>query len=306
MTGHDTHKLSRNILAALPARYRVDGTKPFHIADHDPEDDGGLGLDKAQGKALLKLSRKRLSELQELLYANGTTSMLIVLQGMDTAGKDGTIKHVMSGVNPAGVSVSSFKQPGPQELLHGFLWRVHIVAPSAGRIGIFNRSQYEDVLVTRVHPEMLEREHLPGAINTDAFWQGRFEDIRHFEHYLARQGTVVLKFFLNISREEQRERLLARLDDKEKRWKFSTSDVKERQFWDKYQCAYEEAVGHTSRPYAPWFVVPSNHKWYARLVVMETIIDALEALKQKPPVMDPAFATSLDRYRDELMSEKPD
>ncbi|GBR07729.1 polyphosphate kinase 2 family protein [Acetobacter oeni] len=292
------------IRSALLERYRVDDSKPFHLADYDPGDTAGLPLDKAQGKALLKIAKKRLAELQDLLYANGTTSMLIVLQGMDAAGKDGTIKHVMSGVNPQGVSVTSFKQPGPQELLHGFLWRIHISAPSAGRIVIFNRSQYEDVLVTRVHPELLEREHLPGEIGTPAFWKGRFEDIRHFEHYLSRQGTLILKFFLHISQDEQRTRLLARLDDRDKRWKFSGSDVKEREFWDHYQHAYEDAIGHTSRPWAPWFVVPANHKWFARLTVLESIIGTLEKLAQKPPVMDPTFSHSLDAYRAELGGEK--
>ncbi|NHN83932.1 polyphosphate kinase 2 family protein [Acetobacter musti] len=293
-----------DIRSALLQRFRVGEEKPFHLSDYDPADTAGLPLDKAQGKALLKIAKKRLFELQELLYANGTTSLLIVLQGMDAAGKDGTIKHVMSGVNPQGVSVTSFKQPGPQELLHGFLWRIHINAPAAGRIVIFNRSQYEDVLVTRVHPELLDREHLPGDVGTPAFWKGRFEDIRHFEHYLSRQGTLILKFFLHISREEQRNRLLARLDDHDKRWKFSGSDVKEREFWDQYQHAYEEAIGHTSRPYAPWFVVPANHKWFARLTVLETIIGTLEKLAQKPPVMDPAFSHSLDTWRAQLGEEK--
>ncbi|NHO31473.1 polyphosphate kinase 2 family protein [Acetobacter fallax] len=291
------------VRSVLSQRYRVNEEKPFHLADYDPGDTAGLPLDKAQGKALLKIAKKRLFELQELLYANGTTSMLIVLQGMDAAGKDGTIKHVMSGVNPQGVSVTSFKQPGPQELLHGFLWRIHSAAPAAGRIVIFNRSQYEDVLVTRVHPELLEQEHLPEDTGTPAFWKGRFEDIRHFEHYLSRQGTLILKFFLHISKEEQRARLLARLDDHDKRWKFSGADVREREFWDHYQQAYEEAVSHTSRPYAPWFVVPANHKWFARLTVLETIISALEKLAQKPPVMDPAFSKSLDTYRAKLGEE---
>ncbi|WP_099349136.1 polyphosphate kinase 2 family protein [Acetobacter aceti] len=296
-------KLTLEDLSILTTRYRVDPSKPFRLKDYDPTDDAGLGLTKPEGKALLKQAKKRLSDLQELLYANSEASLLIVLQGMDAAGKDGTIKHVMSGVNPAGVSVTSFKQPGPQELLHGFLWRIHISAPSSGRIVIFNRSQYEDVLVTRVHPELLEREHLPGEVGTPAFWQGRFDDIRHFEHYLSRQGTLVLKFFLNISKDEQRKRLLSRLDVKDKRWKFSSSDVRERQFWDQYQNAYEEAITHTARDYAPWFVIPANHKWYARLAIIETIISALEDLKQKPPVIEPGLMKSLDAYKDELSKE---
>ena len=290
-------------LAVLATRFRVDGSKPFQLKDWNPADDAGLGLKKQEGKPLLKLAKKRLAHLQELLYANGTTSMLIVLQGMDAAGKDGTIKHVMSGVNPAGVGVVSFKQPGPMELNHGFLWRIHISAPAAGRIVIFNRSQYEDVLVTRVHPQLLDQEHLPGEVGTPAFWKGRFEDITQFERYLTRQGTLVLKFFLHISKEEQKERLLARLDDRDKRWKFSTSDVQERQYWDSYQLAYEEAIGHTSRDYAPWFIVPANHKWFARLVVIETIIQALGSLHQKPPKMDENFMKSLDLYKEELIKE---
>lgn len=300
----DSDKATHDMRHLLAHRYRVEDGSTFRLADHNPEDNAGLGLDKAQGKALLKKAKKRLFDLQELLYANGTASLLIVLQGMDAAGKDGTIEHVMSGVNPQGVGVTSFKQPGPTELLHGFLWRIHISAPSAGRIVIFNRSQYEDVLVTRVHPELLEREHLPGDVGTPAFWTGRFDDIRHFEHYLSRQGTIVLKFFLNISRDEQRKRLLSRLDVRDKRWKFSSADIRERHFWDTYQNAYQEAISHTSRPYAPWVVVPANHKWFARLVVLETIIDALEALNLKPPVIDPDFAKSLDTYRDQLVSEK--
>lgn len=294
-----------SIRSILADRYRVKEGKPFRLSDYDPNDTAGLPLDKTQGKALLARAKKRLAELQELLYANGTTSMLIVLQGMDAAGKDGTIRHVMSGVNPQGVGVTSFKQPGPTELLHGFLWRIHIAAPSAGRIVIFNRSHYEDVLVTRVHPEMLEREHLPGKINTPQFWQNRFEDIRHFEHYLTRQGSVVLKFCLNISPEEQRRRLLKRLDHQDRRWKFSQSDIRERQFWNDYHHAYEEAIAHTSRSYAPWFVVPANHKWFARLTVIETIISALEDLHLRPPVVSPEVTRSLDTYRAQLESEKP-
>ncbi|MBO1360828.1 polyphosphate kinase 2 family protein [Acetobacter sacchari] len=296
-------KQSADLQTILTRRFRVDDAANFDLSKYDPKDKADIGLSKSEGKALMKVAKKRLADLQDLLYANGTKSLLIVFQGMDTSGKDGTIKHVMSGVNPQGVTVSSFKQPGPQELLHGFLWRIHIAGPSAGRIVIFNRSHYEDVLVTRVHPELLEREHLPGEVGTPEFWQGRFDDIRNFEHYLSRQGTVVLKFFLNISREEQRKRLLRRLDLKDKRWKFSSADMKEREFWGDYRHAYEEAIRHTSCDHAPWFVIPANRKWFARLVVIHAIIDTMEKLGQKTPTMEPDLASSLDKYRQELVDE---
>ncbi|ASC05326.1 polyphosphate--nucleotide phosphotransferase [Acetobacter pasteurianus] len=294
--------LSR-FLDALDSYHVTDGSK-FKLSAHNPNDDGNLGLTKADGKLLLRKVKSLLQILQELLYANQTHSLLIILQGMDAAGKDGTIKHVMSGVNPQGVSVTSFKQPGPTELQHGFLWRIHTAAPQAGRIVIFNRSQYEDVLVTRVHPELLQNAHLTGEVNTPEFWQGRFSDIRHLEHYFSRQGTVVLKFFLNISPEEQRKRLLARLDIPEKRWKFSPSDLKEREFWKEYATAYQDAIAETARPYAPWIIVPSNHKWYARLVVIGTIIRALRNLHQVTPKPAPEVEHFLDEYRAHLLAEK--
>ncbi|MDN7353788.1 polyphosphate kinase 2 family protein [Acetobacter senegalensis] len=297
------NKLAK-FLRALDSYHITDGDK-FDLKDHNPNDDGDLGLTKADGAKLLKTVKKRLLNLQDLLYANQTHSVLIILQGMDAAGKDGTIKHVMSGVNPQGVSVTSFKQPGPTELLHGFLWRIHLAAPQVGRIVIFNRSQYEDVLVTRVHPELLEHEHLSGEINTPEFWAGRYSDIRHLEHYLSRQGTIVLKFFLNISREEQRERLLARLDIPDKRWKFSPSDLREREYWDDYQKAYQAAISETARPYAPWIIVPSNHKWYARLVVIGAIIRALQNLQQQAPKPAPEVGKFLDDYRARLLKEQP-
>lgn len=297
------NKLAK-FLRALDSYHITDGDK-FDLKDHNPNDDGDLGLTKADGAKLLKTVKKRLLDLQDLLYANQTHSVLIILQGMDAAGKDGTIKHVMSGVNPQGVSVTSFKQPGPTELLHGFLWRIHLAAPQVGRIVIFNRSQYEDVLVTRVHPELLEHEHLSGEINTPEFWAGRYSDIRHLEHYLSRQGTIVLKFFLNISREEQRERLLARLDIPDKRWKFSSSDLREREYWDDYQKAYQAAISETARPYAPWIIVPSNHKWYARLVVIGAIIRALQNLQQQAPKPAPEVGKFLDDYRARLLKEQP-
>ena len=296
------NKLAK-FLRALESYHITDGEK-FTLAQHNPDDDGGLGLSKEDGAHLLREVKEQLQDLQELLYANQTRSVLIILQGMDAAGKDGTIKHVMSGVNPQGVTVASFKQPGPTELQHGFLWRIHAAAPQVGRIVIFNRSQYEDVLVTRVHPELLENEHLTGPVNTPGFWEGRYKDIRHLEHYLARQGTVVLKFFLNISRKEQRERLLSRLEVPEKRWNFSSSDLPEREYWDHYPTYYQYALAATARTYAPWVIVPANHKWYARLVVTGTIIRALRNLQQKPPQPAPDVEKCLDDYRTHLLNEK--
>lgn len=296
------NKLAKFLLA-LDSYHITDGAQ-FDLSRHNPDDDGNLGLTKEDGAELLKTVKTRLQDLQELLYANQTHSMLIILQGMDSAGKDGTIKHVMSGVNPQGVSVTSFKQPGPLELQHGFLWRIHAAAPQVGRIAIFNRSHYEDVLVTRVHPELLDSEHLSGPVNTPEFWAGRYKDIRHLEHYLSRQGTVVLKFFLHISKEEQRERLLARLDIPDKRWKFSPSDIKEREYWNDYTKAYQDAIAETARPYAPWVVVPANHKWYARLVVIGAIIRALKNLDQTPPQPAPDVSQFLNEYRAHLMAEK--
>jgi PPK2 family polyphosphate:nucleotide phosphotransferase len=262
------------------------------------------GLEKEEGRALGEAARSRLAELQDRLYAQGTASLLIVLQGMDAAGKDGTIAHVMAGINPQGVQVTSFKQPGPVDLEHGFLWRIHAAAPAAGRIAIFNRSHYEDVLVTRVHPEILAKGHLSKVrgdkVASDGFWKSRYSDIVAFERYLVNQGTVVLKFFLHISEQEQRERLVARLDDEEKHWKFSASDLAEREHWDEYQDAYEQAIRHTARGHAPWFVVPADHKWYARLVVTEAILGALEQIDPKPPAVTDEQRQAIAKARSAL------
>ncbi|WP_369824717.1 PPK2 family polyphosphate kinase [Acetobacter sp. DsW_059] len=284
--------------------YSVTDGSTFNLKNYKPDDDGKLGLKKEDGVFLLKEVKALLQELQELLYANKTHSLLIVLQGMDAAGKDGTIKHVMSGVNPQGVSVASFKNPSSSELAHGFLWRIHAAAPEAGHIGLFNRSHYEDVLVTKVHPELLEKEHLSGPLNTPEFWEGRYDDIRNLEHYLSRQGTVVIKFFLNISRKKQKKRLLERLDIPEKRWKFSSADLREREFWDKYQEAFQDAISATASPHAPWVVVPSDRKWYARLVVIGTIIRTLKNLHQELPKPDPEVNKYIDDYREHLLREK--
>ncbi|MEE8662795.1 MAG: PPK2 family polyphosphate kinase [Acetobacter sp.] len=291
------------IIQRFVERYQVRNAADFNLALCGTSENVIPGLKKKNSKELLEKAKERLSDLQSLLHANGTSSVLIVLQGMDTAGKDGTIRHVMSGVNPQGVSVVSFRQPGPHELQHGFLWRLHIAAPSSGRITIFNRSQYEDVLITRVHPHLLEREHLPGEAGTPAFWQARFDDIRSFEHYLARQGTLVLKFFLNISKKEQRQRLLDRLDDPSKQWKFSPSDIEERSYWDDYQSAYQDAIRQTSTDFAPWFAVPADNKWYARLVVVSTIVKALTDLRQQAPNVPSDVRSNLENYRKQLLAE---
>jgi PPK2 family polyphosphate:nucleotide phosphotransferase len=224
-----------------------------------------------------------MSDLQDKLYAQDRWSVLIILQGMDAAGKDGLIKHVMSGVNPQGCQVYSFKQPSVEEMNHDYMWRSNRSLPQRGHIGIFNRSYYEELLVVRVHPDILKNERLPEELITKNIWQDRYEDIRNSERYLARNGTVVRKFFLNISKKEQKKRFLERLDNPEKNWKFSSSDVRERQFWDKYMDAYEEMIAATSTKHAPWYVVPADNKWYTRLVVAAAIVDALGELKLAYP-----------------------
>ena len=229
--------------------------------------------------------------------------MLCVLQAMDAAGKDGTIKHVMSGVNPQGVQVTSFKAPGPEELAHDFLWRANRALPERGHIGIFNRSHYEEVLVVRVHPEVLERQHLPDEVLGKRLWDQRLEAIAAFERYLTRQGMVVLKFFLNVSRHEQKRRFLERLEEKDKHWKFSTGDLAERAFWNDYQHAYEEAIAATATPHAPWFVVPADNKWFTRLIVVAAMIEALEALDLTLPALSPEQEAALEAARKKLESE---
>ncbi|MCQ8241193.1 polyphosphate kinase 2 family protein [Rhizosaccharibacter radicis] len=273
------HKRRRKLLA----RYRITHGKHFELKDHDPRDTDGIDIDKDEGKQLLAEGVERLAELQGLLYADGRHAVLAAFQAMDAGGKDGTIKHVMSGVNPQGVTVTSFKQPGPVEMAHDFLWRIHLNAPMRGRIGIFNRSHYEEVLVAKVHPAVLDNQNLPHADRDKKFWRHRYEDISNFELMLSRQGTTILKFFLHLSKDEQRERFLARIDEPDKNWKFSASDLKERGYWDAYQEAYEDAIRATATPHAPWFVIPADRKWYGRLLVVEAMIDALEGLDLKAP-----------------------
>ena len=251
--------------------------KKTRLKQFDPGFTGGFA-GKREGREALEADIERLAEYQDILYAQNSHALLIIFQAMDAAGKDSAIKHVMSGVNPQGCQVFSFKAPSVQELDHDFMWRCLQALPERGRIGIFNRSYYEEVLVVRVHPQFLEAQRLPGDIGSESFWKNRFEDINAIEKYLVRNGTSVLKFFLNVSKEEQRQRFLKRIDTKEKNWKFSMGDVKERGHWDAYMEAYEEMLGHTSTEWAPWYVIPADHKWFTRAVVADIIVRKLKSL----------------------------
>jgi PPK2 family polyphosphate:nucleotide phosphotransferase len=304
-TGDLTHTLHlpRKTVRRIIDRYRVTDGKDFRLKDFDPADTTGHLLTHAQANALLAESVQRLSDRQEKLYAQDRWAMLCVLQAMDAAGKDGTIKHVMSGVNPQGVQVTSFKAPGQEELAHDFLWRVNRALPARGHIGIFNRSHYEEALVVRVHTELLDKQHVPRQLLGKQLWSQRLEAIAAFERYLTRQGTVVLKFFLNVSKEEQKRRFLDRLKEKDKQWKFSASDVAERAFWDDYQHAYQEAIAATATPHAPWFVVPADNKWFTRLIVVEAMIEALEELDLRIPKMSPGEQAALEAARRQLEAE---
>ncbi|CEG07307.1 polyphosphate:nucleotide phosphotransferase, PPK2 family [Afipia felis] len=283
--------------------FRVDGSREFHLKFHKTDEKGGL--DKDTAKDLLDASRLRLRALQETLYAHDRWSLLLIFQGMDAAGKDSAIEHVMSGVNPQGCQVFSFKQPSTKELDHDFMWRSMIALPERGRIGIFNRSYYEEMLVVRVHPEILAQEKIPQRLVTKNVWQERFEDVSNIERYLTRNGTVVLKFFLHVSKEEQRKRFLERLDEPSKNWKFSLADVKERALWDRYYAAYQEVLRHTSSSYAPWYVVPADHKWFSRLVISSTIVSTLEKLGLSYPTKSEASPSELKKAQVALEKEGP-
>ncbi len=285
--------------------FRIDKPKKFRLADHDPAEHCSLSVDKGEAKALLKEGIDRLSTLQEQLYASNKWSVLIVLQAMDAAGKDSLIEHVMSGVNPQGVQVFSFKQPSQEELDHDFLWRIAKNVPERGRIGIFNRSHYEEVLTVRVHPEYLERQRLPDGVTGKKLWKQRVEDIRAFERHLARNGTLVLKFFLNVSLKEQRKRFLDRIDEPGKRWKFSMGDVAERKLWPKYMAAYEDLIRETSIPEAPWYVIPADNKWFTRVAVAAALVRAMEGLKLDYPKVEGEALDELAQAREALMAEKP-
>ncbi len=288
----------------LLKRFRIDKPGNFRLADIDPADTCGADMEKDEAKALLAEGTRRLSDLQERLYAQDRWAVLAIFQAMDAAGKDGAIKHVMSGVNPQGVQVAAFKVPSPQELDHDFMWRTTVHLPERGRIGIFNRSYYEEVLVVRVHREYLERQKLPPELVTKHIWKERFEDIAAFERYLARNGTVVLKFFLHVSREEQRKRFLERLDDPAKRWKFSMGDVAERKLWDDYMDAYQDLIRHTSAEHAPWYVIPADNKWFARLMVAAAMIEAMERIDLAFPKVEKAALAELMEARKALLAEE--
>lgn len=288
--------------AALSRAFRITDGRKFRLADHDPADTAGLDSKRHAVEALEK-GVSRLAELQERLYAQNRWSLLIILQAMDAAGKDSAIKHVMSGLNPQGCEVHPFKSPSDEELDHDFLWRCACRLPRRGRIGIFNRSYYEETLVVRVHPEILGHEKLAPELVGDGLWKERFEDIRAFERHLARNGTIVMKFFLHVSREEQRRRFLARLEEPAKNWKFSAADLPERARWDNYMAAYEETIRHTATKHAPWHVVPADHKWFSRLVIAEAIIARLKELDPQPPSLPEAEQRRLKTARAALQRE---
>jgi PPK2 family polyphosphate:nucleotide phosphotransferase len=278
-------------------RYRVRKGADFRLADIEPDDTCGIDIDKADAKALLAEGVKRLSALQERLYADHTYAILIILQALDAAGKDSVIKHVMSGVNPQGCEVHPFKVPSQLELDHDFLWRASLALPRRGHIGIFNRSYYEEVLVVRVHKELLERQGLPPKFITDKIWQERLQDINSFELHLARNGIVPIKFFLHVSKEEQQKRLLERIDDPAKQWKFNAGDVGERKLWDQFMAAYGDMIRATATADAPWYVVPADHKWFTRLVVAAAIVERLEEIDPKFPTLDEAALRDLQGVR---------
>jgi PPK2 family polyphosphate:nucleotide phosphotransferase len=288
-------------LKRFVAPFRYDGEGEFHLKSHKTNEKGGL--DKDKGEKIIEANRKRLNDFQEKLYAQDRWSMLLVFQGMDAAGKDSAIKSVFDGVNPQGCEVTSFKQPSTKELDHDFLWRSMVALPERGRIGIFNRSYYEECLVVRVHPEILGKQKIPKALVTKNIWRERFEDIANMERYLARNGTVILKFFLNVSKQEQRERFLDRLEQPAKNWKFSLADIAERALWAKYQAAYQDVIRHTSTRQAPWHVVPADHKWFARVVIGSTIVAALDKLDLKFPVVDDAAKVEFKQVREALLAE---
>jgi len=298
-------KIDLKKLEKLLRPYRVTKGKDFKLKDHDPGDTHGFKSEqKSEAKALLERGVEWLAEEQEKLYAQDRWGVLLLFQAMDAAGKDGTIKHVMSGVNPQGVQVTSFKAPSSEELDHDFLWRCMKAVPERGRIGIFNRSYYEEVLVVRVHEALLAKQKLPAKLVTKRIWRERYEDIASFERYLARNGYLILKFFLNVSRGEQKKRFLERLDRPEKNWKFSSADARERGYWKPYMDAYQDLIRHTASEHAPWYVVPADNKWFTRLVVAAAIVESMERLDLHFPKVDAAVKKELAVARTLLLSEK--
>jgi PPK2 family polyphosphate:nucleotide phosphotransferase len=297
-------KMKANRVHEFIEPYVVGSEEKFRLKDHDPGDTHGLNSeDKPEAKRLTEEGVTLLSEMQNKLYAQSNWGLLLIFQAMDAAGKDSTIKHVMSGVNPQGVEVFAFKEPSSEELAHDFLWRTNRRLPPRGKIGIFNRSYYEEVLVVRVHPEMLEKQRIPKEFREDHFWKNRYEDIKAFEKYLTRNGIAIRKFFLNVSKKEQRRRFLERLDYPEKNWKFSAADVKERKYWDEYQSAYEKMIRNTASKHAPWVVVPADNKWFSRLVVAATVVDALSEMNLEYPKVSPEQRAALQVARRELEKE---
>jgi PPK2 family polyphosphate:nucleotide phosphotransferase len=290
---------------AFSKPYRVDDGRKFKLKDWDPGDLGGFtSEDKPRAKQALANGVTALAGLQDKLYAQDQWGLLLLFQAMDAAGKDGAIKHVMSGVNPQGCQVFSFKGPSAEELDHDYLWRCMKNFPERGRIGIFNRSYYEETLVVRVHPEYLAGQKIPKKLITKSIWAERFEDINGIERYLGRNGIMVRKFFLNVSRDEQKRRFLERLDRPEKNWKFSTADSKERNLWDGYMEAYEDMIRHTSTPEAPWYVVPADNKWFSRVVVAAAVIEALDSMNLNYPKVNDAKLKELDIAKKMLLKEK--
>lgn len=294
-TGGKTRKLAE--------AWRVDHGKSFRLKDFDPSDTRNL-LDKDDAPKFLEKHIAAMAELQDKLYAQDQWALLLIFQAMDAAGKDGVIKHVFSGVNPTGCEVTSFKQPSTEELDHDYLWRTTRRLPPRGKIGIFNRSYYEEVLVVRVHQDLLKKEHLSPRLIGKDIWKDRFHDIRNLESYLARNGTVVRKFFLNLSRDAQRERFLARLEEPEKNWKFSESDVREREYWKDYMAAYEDMIRHTATTEAPWYVIPADHKWFMHAAVSAVIIETLKDLHLSYPKVDPARRKEISSAKSALEDKK--
>jgi PPK2 family polyphosphate:nucleotide phosphotransferase len=303
-------KGKHRLIAEMLERCRIDPGKKVHLAEHDTAWAGNRSIPKEERKeyaqTLLAEGVAQLAEAQELLYAANTWSVLVIMQAMDAAGKDSTIDHVMSGVNPQGCQVYSFKQPSAEELDHDFLWRCNKALPERGRIGIFNRSYYEEVLVVRVHPEFLAAQRIPNAKAGKALWKQRFEQINDFERHLTENGTTVVKFFLHVSKEEQRQRFLKRIDDPAKRWKFSAADLAERQRWDEYMEAYEKMLSATSTGAAPWYVIPADHKWVTRVLVSRVLVERIRSLDLEYPQISPAAHEKLEAARAQLLADDAD
>jgi PPK2 family polyphosphate:nucleotide phosphotransferase len=286
-------------------RYRVGDGKDFKLKHYNADDFPDLSKeDKTNVKGLLQMGVQALARMQDIMYAQDKWSLLLIFQAMDAAGKDGAIKHVMSGLNPQGCQVTSFKSPSAEELDHDFLWRCMKQLPERGRIGIFNRSYYEEVLVVRVHEQILHSQKIPEKLVTEDIWEERFQAIRHFEKYLHRNGTLVIKFFLNVSRKEQKKRFLERIDNPDKNWKFSASDFKERAYWKDYMNAYEEMIINTSTENSPWYVVPADNKPYARIVVASAVINAMDSLDLEYPKVSPEKIAELEKVKQELLAEE--